>query len=46
MLPRTGAKKKAKFLRKIISDGKIFGSDGKDGYNEVFIGQARNLFER
>ena len=24
MLPRTGAKKKAKFLTKMISDGKIF----------------------
>ena len=31
MLPRTGAKKKAKFLTKMISDGKIFGSDGKGG---------------
>ena len=45
MLPRTGAKKKAKFLTKMISDGKIFGSDGKEGYNEVFLGQARKKFE-
>ena len=45
MLPRTGVKKKAKFLTKTISDGKIFVSDGKEGHNEVFLGQARKKFE-
>ena len=45
VFPRTGAKKKAKYLTKMISDGKIFGSDGQEGYNEVFLGQARKKFE-
>ena len=32
VFPRTGSKKKAKFLAKMISDGKIFGNDGQEGY--------------
>ena len=45
VFPRTGAKKKAKYLTKMISDGKIFGSDGQEGYNEVFLGQVRKKCE-
>ena len=45
MLPRTRAKNKAKFLTKMISDGKIFGVDGRYGYKEIFLGDARKKFE-
>lgn len=45
MLPQTGAKKKSKFLAKMISDGKIYGGDGKDGYTEVFLGHVRKKFK-
>ena len=36
MLPRTRPKKKAKFLIKMVSDGKIFEIDGQYGYKENF----------
>ena len=40
VFPPIGAKNKGKYLTKMISDGKIFGSDGQEGYNEMFLGQA------
>ena len=45
MYPRTKDKTKAMILTRMISEGKIFGGDGKDGYNTVFLGQARKKFE-
>ena len=45
MFPRTKAKKKAMILTRMISAGKIFGGDGKEGYDTVFLGQARKKFE-
>ena len=37
MFPRTKAKKKAMILTRMISAGKIFGGDGKEGYDTVFL---------
>ena len=45
VFPRTGSKKKAKFLAKMISDGQIFGNDGQEGYKELSLGLARKKFE-
>ena len=45
ILPRTKPKKKAKFLTKMISDGKMFGVDGQHGYKEIFLGHPRKKFE-
>ena len=36
MYPRTQNKRKAMVLTKMISEGKIFGGDGKDGYDAIF----------
>lgn len=45
LFPCNRSKKKAELLTKMISDRKMFGSDGQEGYNEVFLGQARRKFE-
>ena len=45
MYPRTKDKKKVMILTRIMSAGKSFGGDGKEGYNIVFLGQARKNFE-
>ena len=45
MFTRTTNKRKAMVLTRMISEGKIFGGDGKDGYDTIFLGQARKKFE-
>ena len=36
MYTRTSNKRKAMVLTKMISEGNIFGGDGKDGYDTIF----------
>ena len=43
-LLRTGPMKRIKFLIKMLLDGKVFGSEGQEGYCAVFLGEARNFF--
>ena len=45
MYTRSSNKRKAMVLTRMISEGKIFGGDGKDGYDTIFLGQARKKFE-